>query len=155
MCGCFGNMHTVLWLILYSDLYCTLTEVFLILTEGFPCFFLSCKANARVKPAKTGHGPHTSKLIVIYFVSSLFVLFYVLFVSKFVLYYCHRVSTQLQLNIYRIISYHISYIISYIISYVISHHISYHIISYILYHIISYIISYYIIYHIISYHVFW
>jgi hypothetical protein len=30
------------------------------LTEGFPCFFLSCKANARVKPAKTGHGPHSS-----------------------------------------------------------------------------------------------
>jgi len=30
------------------------------LTEVFPCFFLSCKANARVKPAKTGHGPHTS-----------------------------------------------------------------------------------------------
>jgi hypothetical protein len=31
------------------------------LTEVFPCFFLSCKANARVKPAKTGHGPHSSK----------------------------------------------------------------------------------------------
>jgi len=30
------------------------------LTEVFPCFFLSCKANARVKPAKTGHGPHSS-----------------------------------------------------------------------------------------------
>jgi len=30
------------------------------LTEGFPCFSLSCKANARVKPAKTGHGPHSS-----------------------------------------------------------------------------------------------
>jgi hypothetical protein len=30
------------------------------LTEGFPCFELSCKANARVKPAKTGHGPHSS-----------------------------------------------------------------------------------------------
>ena len=29
------------------------------LTEVFPCFFLSCKANARVKPAKTGHGPHS------------------------------------------------------------------------------------------------
>jgi len=29
------------------------------LTEIFPCFFLSCKANARVKPAKTGHGPHS------------------------------------------------------------------------------------------------
>jgi hypothetical protein len=30
------------------------------LTEVFPCFFLSCKANAKVKPAKTGHGPHSS-----------------------------------------------------------------------------------------------
>ena len=30
------------------------------LTEGFPYFFLSCKANARVKPAKSGHGPHSS-----------------------------------------------------------------------------------------------
>ena len=38
---------------------------------GFSCFFLSCKANARVNPAKTGHGPHSSKI---------FVLFYVLFV---------------------------------------------------------------------------
>jgi hypothetical protein len=27
------------------------------------------------------------------------VLFYVMFVCKYVLYYCHRVSTQLQLNI--------------------------------------------------------
>ena len=34
------------------------------LTEGFPCFFLSCKANARVKLAKTGHGPHSSKLVI-------------------------------------------------------------------------------------------
>jgi hypothetical protein len=30
------------------------------LTEVFPCFFLSCKANARVKSAKIGHGPHSS-----------------------------------------------------------------------------------------------
>jgi len=30
------------------------------LTEVFPCFFLSCKANARVYLAKTGHGPHPS-----------------------------------------------------------------------------------------------
>jgi hypothetical protein len=29
---------------------------------GFSCFFLSCKADARVKPAKTGHGPHSSQL---------------------------------------------------------------------------------------------
>ena len=30
------------------------------LTEVFPCFFLRCKAIARVKPAKTKHGPHSS-----------------------------------------------------------------------------------------------
>jgi len=33
------------------------------LAEVFPCFFLSCKANARVKPTKTGHGPHSSKIL--------------------------------------------------------------------------------------------
>jgi hypothetical protein len=38
---------------------------------GFPCFFLSCKANSKVKPAKKGHGPHSSNI---------FVLFYILFV---------------------------------------------------------------------------
>jgi len=30
------------------------------LTEIFLCFFLSCKANARVYLAKTGHGPPSS-----------------------------------------------------------------------------------------------
>jgi len=30
------------------------------LTEVFPCFFFSCKANARVYLAKTGHSPHSS-----------------------------------------------------------------------------------------------
>jgi hypothetical protein len=83
---------------------CTLTEVLLNLTEVFPCFFPSCKANARVKLAKTGHGPHYSTfhiplppgdnpiavnkyiiLVVICVVRLLFVLFYVLFVSKCVL----------------------------------------------------------------------
>jgi hypothetical protein len=73
MCGCFGNKYTVL------------TEVFLTLTEIFPCFFLSCKANARVKLAKTGHGPHSSTLVVICVVQLLFVLFCVLFVCKCVL----------------------------------------------------------------------
>ena len=47
------------------NVYCTLTEVLLNLTEVFPCFFLSCKANATVKLAKTGHGPHSSTLLVI------------------------------------------------------------------------------------------
>ena len=71
------------------------------LTEVFPCFFLSCKANARVKPAKPGHGPYSFKL---------FELFYVLFVlccsvycvcvcvCKCVLYYCLWVATQLLLT---------------------------------------------------------
>jgi hypothetical protein len=59
--------------------------VFLTLTEVSPCFFLSCKANARVKLAKTGHGPHSSTLVVICIVWFLFVLFCVLFVCKCVL----------------------------------------------------------------------
>jgi len=33
------------------------------LTEVFPCFFLICKANARVNLAKTWHGPHSHKLL--------------------------------------------------------------------------------------------
>jgi len=41
-----------------------LTEVFLTLAEVFPCFFLSCKANARAKLAKTGHGPYSSTLVI-------------------------------------------------------------------------------------------
>jgi len=67
------------------NVYCTLTEVFLTLTEVFPCFFLSFKANARVKLAKTGHGPHSATLVVICVVRLLFVLFYVLFGCKCVL----------------------------------------------------------------------
>ena len=68
-----------------TEVFINLTEVFLTLTEGFPCFFLSCNANARVKLVKTGHGPHTSTLVVICVVRLLLVLFYVLFVCKFVL----------------------------------------------------------------------
>jgi hypothetical protein len=67
------------------NVYCTLTEVFLTLIEIFPCFFLSCKANARVKLAKTGLVPHSSTLVVIWVVRLLFVLFYVLFVCKCIL----------------------------------------------------------------------
>ena len=82
------------------------------LTEVFPCFFLGCKANARVIIAKTGHGPHSSKIVVLFYV--LFILYcsmYCLCVNV----YCHQVTTQLQLTN---ISYHIIYhIISYRLSY--------------------------------------
>ena len=67
------------------------------LTEGFPCFFLSCKANARVKPAKTRQGPHSSQICVVLYIVR-FVSFCVLFACICVLYYCHRVATQLQLT---------------------------------------------------------
>jgi len=77
------------------------------LTDVFPCFSLSCKANAGVKLAKMGHGPHSSKLVVIcvffllfvlFYVLFVFLLLYVLFVCKCVLYYCHRVLNQLQVT---------------------------------------------------------
>jgi hypothetical protein len=95
VCVCGGGVLVIC--ILYSEFFLNLTEVFLTLTEVFLCFFLSCKANARVKLTKTGHDPHSSTLIVICVVRMLFVLFYVLFVCKCVLYYCHQVATQLQL----------------------------------------------------------
>ena len=68
-----------------TEVLLNVTEVFLTLTEGFPCFFLSCKVNARVKLVKTGHGPHSSTLVIICVVRLLFMLFYVLFVCKCVL----------------------------------------------------------------------
>jgi hypothetical protein len=52
--------------ILYSEVSLTLIEV-------FPCLFLSCKANARVKLAKTGDGLHSSTLVVICVVLCIFV----------------------------------------------------------------------------------
>jgi hypothetical protein len=50
MCGCFlYYLHCTV-----TEVFRNLTEVFLILTEVFPCFFLSCKANARGKTYKDG-----------------------------------------------------------------------------------------------------
>ena len=87
-----------------TEVFLNLTEVFLTLTEVYPCFFLSCKANSRVKLAKTGHGPHSNTLIVICVVRLLFVLFCVLFVCKCVL---PPGDNQIAVNKY--IIYHISF----------------------------------------------
>jgi hypothetical protein len=67
-----------------TEVFLNLTEVFLTLTEVFPCLFLSCKANASVKLAKKGHGPHSATLVCMCVVRLLFV-FYVLIVFKCVL----------------------------------------------------------------------
>ena len=148
------------------------------LTEVFPCFFLSCKANARIKPAKTGHGPHCSKILC----CSMYCLFCVVLcticvemcsillppavnpiaVDKYISYHIIHIKSYIM---YRIISYTVSYhiyrvsnhiyIYIYIIPYHISYHIpyiisSYHIIYHISYH---HIISYHISYHHILYHI--
>ena len=93
---------------MYSEVLLNLTEVFLTLTEVFPCFFLSCKASARVKLAKTGARPtlfHISCYLCCSFVICTVLLLFVLFVCYLccsvyclcVNVYCHRVTTQLQL----------------------------------------------------------
>jgi hypothetical protein len=74
-------------------------------------------------------------MYTIFCVFCFIVLFCILFVCKCILYYCHRVSTQLQLTN---ISYHISYRI-------VSHHTTPH-------HTTSYIISYMVSYHITPHH---
>jgi hypothetical protein len=43
---------------IFMDLHRASWHSSVTLTEVFPCFFLGSKANARVKPAKMGHGPH-------------------------------------------------------------------------------------------------
>ena len=55
------------------------------LTEVFPCFFLGCKANARVILAKTGARPALFQNCCVVVCIVCFVLFYVLFVCKCVL----------------------------------------------------------------------
>jgi len=60
--------YCYLSILIVSLCYSCLCVVFVFLdeatlTEVFLCFFLSCKANARVNLAKTGHGPHSPILL--------------------------------------------------------------------------------------------
>ena len=103
------------------------------LTMVFPCFFLSRKANARVKPAKTEHGPHSSKFLRCSI--------YCLFCAVLCIVCVYICTVLLPPGGYTIA---VKYIISHRIIYhiIISYHISYHIVSTISYRIISYHISY-------------
>ena len=59
-------VYVFLFLCMYSYRCLCVVYVFLdaaTLTEVFPCFFLSCKANARANLGKTGHGLHSPKLL--------------------------------------------------------------------------------------------
>ena len=108
--------------VLFSIQTVSLLLPWLRVSRAFPRFsvlFLSCKANARVKLAKSGHGPHLFKLLSFvlclslccavvfmlfccYYVVLIFVLLcYYLCCPMYwlcVLYHCHRVLTQLQLT---------------------------------------------------------
>jgi len=55
------------------------------LTEVYPCFFLSCKANAKAKPPKMGHGPHSSIIFLLFLIVVLFYVVFVLFRSVYCL----------------------------------------------------------------------
>ena len=83
MCSYCSSMYSYCCLCILIVVYVFLEAA--TLTEVFPCFFLGCKANARVILAKTGQGPHSSKIVVFVLCIVCFVLFYVLFVCKCVL----------------------------------------------------------------------
>ena len=99
-------MYVFLLCILIVRLCIIIVYVFLdaaTLTEGFPCFFLTCKANVGIT-RQDGARPALFQNCCVVLCIVCFVSFCVLFVCKCVLYYCHRVTTQLQLNISRSIS---------------------------------------------------
>jgi hypothetical protein len=70
------------------------------LTEGFPYFFLSCKANCQGKTRRDGARPALFQNFCVVLFIVCFLSFCLLFMCRCVLYYRHRVATQLQLTTY-------------------------------------------------------
>ena len=68
----------MVWLCILTVCLCMTT-----LTEVFPCFFLSCKANARAKTRKDGARPALFLVVLLYV---FFVLFYVFLCSLYCLF---------------------------------------------------------------------
>jgi hypothetical protein len=82
------TLHEDFCIILRLCILTVMHVLFSTLTEVFPCFFLSCKANARVYLAKDGARPALfliSELRCSMYCFVSIVLFYVLFVCKCVL----------------------------------------------------------------------
>jgi hypothetical protein len=101
-----------LWIVLFISLvlYCVcLWCTYCYPNWGFSVPFLSCQSITCKDKAQPALPKLVLNFLIIIYV--LFSVFCVLFVCKCVLYCCHWVSTQLQLNIYHIISpsYHIIY----------------------------------------------
>ena len=82
--------------ILLLCMFCSVYSVFILPTGTLRLpwlrFFLVFSSVVRQMPGHNSHRRGTAHTL-----PKLFVLFCVLFVCKYVLYYCHRVSTQLQL----------------------------------------------------------
>ena len=57
------RVNNVIYVFLFLDFILMVCLCMATMAEVFPCFFLSCKTNARVKPTKTGHGPHSFKFL--------------------------------------------------------------------------------------------
>jgi hypothetical protein len=127
MCGYTGNTY----LLDYPD-------------WGFPCFFLSCKANARVILAKTGHGPHSSSSVKLVFVLLLLVL---LFYGYFMLLYVYFILFYVILyySMYSFILLYVYFILFYVILYCSMYYFTLLYVYFILFYVILYCSMYYFI----------